>query len=102
MREMARKNDFLILLLIYSFAIFFAFAILRYLYVFLWYVSPNAEDQLVAVRVFLSAPMLIIFGILLIVKFKKHGVHRIFGVVFLLCGIAWAIEIIKTIIEEGA
>jgi hypothetical protein len=99
---MRRKNDFLILGLIYLAAAFFGFAILRYLYVFLWNMNPTAEDKLVGVRVFLSAPMLILFGIFLIAKFKQDIIHRIFGIVFLLSGIVWAIEIIRTIVEEAA
>src|SRR6218665_893718 len=99
---MKRKNDFLMLGLIYLAAVFFGFAILRYLYVFLWNVNPTAEDKLVGVRVFLSAPMLIFFGILLILKFKQDVIHRIFGIVFLLSGIAWAVAIIRTVIEEAA
>lgn len=50
---MTRKNKFFLLMLIYLAAGFFAFAILRYLYVFLWNVNPDAEDELVAIRVFL-------------------------------------------------
>lgn len=99
---MTKRNDVFILGLIYLAAAFFGFAILRYLYVFLWSVNPNAADKLVGVRVFFSAPMLILFGILLILKFKRDVVHRILGIVFLLSGIAWAIEIIRTIIEESA
>lgn len=64
--------------------------------------NPTAEDKFVGVRVFLSAPMLMLFGILLIAKFKRDIIHRIFGIVFLLSGIVWAIEIIRTIIEEAA
>ena len=99
---MAKRNDVFILALIYLAAAFFSFAILSYLYVFLWNVNPTAEDKLVGVRVFFSAPMLMIFGILLVTKFKQDVIHRIFGIVFLLSGIAWAIEIIRTIIEESA
>jgi hypothetical protein len=99
---MTRRNDFLMLGLIYLAATFFGFAIVRYLYVFLWDVNPTAKDILIAVRVFFSAPILIISGILLIVMFKEDLIHRIFGVVFLLSGIAWAIEIAGTIVEEAA
>lgn len=99
---MTRRNDVYILGLIYLAAAFFGFAILRYIYVFLWNENPTAEDKLVVVRVFLSAPMLMLFGILLITKFKEDMIHRFFGIVFLLSGIAWAIEIIRTIIEEAA
>jgi hypothetical protein len=99
---MTKRSDVFILGLIYLAAAFFGFAILRYLYIFLWNVNPTAEDKLVGVRVFFSAPMLIILGLLLITKFKGDVIHRIFGIVFLLSGIAWAIEIISTIIEESA
>jgi hypothetical protein len=64
--------------------------------------NPSAKDALVAVRVFLSAPMLMIFGILLIAIFKKDIVHRILGIVLFLSGAAWAIKIIVTFIEEAA
>ncbi|HEY0654130.1 MAG TPA: hypothetical protein VGD65_13420 [Chryseosolibacter sp.] len=99
---MIKRNDAYILGLIYLAAAFFGFAILRYLYVFLWNVNSTAEDKLVGIRVFLSAPMLILFGIFLIAKFKQDVIHRFFGIVFLLSGLAWAIVIIRTIIEEAA
>ena len=88
--------------LIYLAAAFFAFAIVRYFYVFWWTANPTVEDELVVVRVLFSAPMLIILGTLLIVKFRRGIVHRIFGILFVLSGIAWAVEIIQTLIEEAA
>ena len=70
------------------------------MYFFLWTTYPRGEDALVGVRVFLSAPMLAILGILLLVMFKNI-VHRCFGIIFSIGGIVWAIEIVKTVIEEG-
>lgn len=100
--RMTKRSDVFILGLIYLAAAFFGFAILRYLYVFSWNVNPTAEDKLVGVRFFFSAPMLMIFGLFLVTKFRRDVIHRIFGIVFLLSGITWAIEIVRTIIEESA
>jgi len=98
---MTKKNNLVLLVSIYLVAAFFAFAILRYFYVFVWTSYPRGEDALVTVRVIFSAPFLIALGILLLAKFKNR-VHRTFGLIFLAGGIVWAIEIAKTIIEEGA
>ncbi|HYI78906.1 MAG TPA: hypothetical protein VEW65_14900 [Chryseolinea sp.] len=99
---MRRRNEILLLGLIYSAAAFFAFAIVRYFYVFLWEEDLMAEDELVTVRVFLSGPMLIILGIFLMVRFKQLAIHRFFGILLLFCGIGWIFEIIKAAIEEAA
>lgn len=98
---MIRKNNFIVLGSIYSAGIFFLFAIVRYLFVFSWKSNSTASDELVMVRVFFSAPFLILLGLLLIVKFKER-VHRSFGIMFTIAGIAWAIEIIKAFLEEAA
>lgn len=99
---MIRKIDFFIIGFIYLASTFFGFAILRYYYVFIWNTNPGAEDTLAGVRVFFSAPMLMLFGIIIILKYWKIMIHRILGILFLLSGIAWAIEIIRTIMKEAA
>lgn len=98
---MTKRNILWLLVSVYLTAAFFSFAILRYLYFFVWTSYPRGEDALVIVRVIFSAPILVALGVLLLAKFK-NSIHRIFGVVFLIGGAVWAIEIIKAIFEEAA
>jgi len=90
-----------LLVAIYALATFFAFAILRYLVIFVWTQNPSGEDILVTTRVFFSAPVLILIGVLLLRKFKNL-IHRLFGTLFLIVGTIWAVEILKTFFEEAA
>lgn len=89
------------LVVLYSVAAFSMFAILRYVILFIGGLDPNAPDNFIMTRVFLSAPFLIIIGSVLFFKFKKWG-HKVAGVIFASTGLIWAILIIKTIIEEAA
>lgn len=95
------RNSTALLLLVYIVASFFMFAIVRYLFFFVWNLDPLAEDVLVTTRVFLSAPALILIGALLLLKYKNL-IHRLFGLLFLGSGIIWAFEIIRTFSEEAA
>ncbi len=98
---MTKKDNFILLFLIYALAACFLFAVLRYLVFFEWNMYPEAEDQFVEVRVFYSAPALAVLGTLLILIYKKNVVHRILGVMFLLASIAWAFAIVKAVMEEA-
>ncbi len=97
---MRRKNNAFVIGL-YALAAFFLFAILRYVFFFRLGFNPAADDAFVIIRVFFSGPILVLLGIFLSLKFH-HLVHRIFGICFLLIGIGWIIELIRTVIEEAA
>jgi hypothetical protein len=99
---MKKKNDLQVLLLTYSIATFFSFAILRYVLFFTFNLNPAAEDRFVVIRVFFSGPVLMAIGVVLRTKFKESGWHRLFGVLFMMGGVVWMALLIKTAIEETA
>ena len=98
---MMKINKAFVIGAIYIAAAFLTFAVFRYFYVVFWAEDFSAKDRLVMVRVFLTAPGLLVIGILLLIL-THEVIHRLFGIVFILLGVAWAIEIIQTFIEEAA
>ncbi len=70
------------------------FPILRYLYYFVITKHTFEYDKYVFERVFISAPVLIILGLVMIFKFGK--VNRIFGIIFIIIALGWSIIIFKS------
>lgn len=95
------KSRLFLLLVLYSVATFLMVAILRWVLFYLLEFNLYAPDALVLTRVFLSAPFLIIIGIILIAVYKRWW-HRVAGIVFTFSGFAWLITLIRTIILESA
>lgn len=99
MRAM-RKRTNIYLTAVYLFAGFALYVMFRYIILYVLRLNPSASDEFAFVRVFLSGPMLILLGLLLIVKFS--GVHRFIGSLFTLAGFLWLVYLAKTIFEEAA
>lgn len=97
---MIKRSDSIIILSVYLLAAFFAFAILRYVFLFTLQLDPSASDEFVLIRVCLSGPVLIILGLFLSIYFKGT-IHRTLGILFLLGGCAWILVLVKTAISEA-
>jgi hypothetical protein len=98
--NMPNRERSLLLLIIYLLAGIFLIPIIWYLLVFVWTTNPDAQDYFVAARVFLSAPMLIFLGTLLILVFQGR-VHRLFGAILLFIGILWILALLAALMEKA-
>jgi len=99
---MKTRNDLFLVALIYSMAAIFLFAILRYVTFYVLRFNPGADDRLIGIRVFFSGPGLVIIAIVIFIFKFNTTVHRVFGILFFLIGVAWLIFLIRTVIQEAA
>lgn len=102
MTETKRGNNGTILAIVYLTSVLVSFPILRYILYFTFDLNPDAKDELALLRVFLSGPVLVLVGGLLVIIEFKNVYHRVFGLMFMIGGLAWITVIIKTAIEEAA
>lgn len=102
MTETKRGNNGTILAIVYLAAVLVSFPILRYILYFTFDLNPDAKDEFAVVRVFLSGPMLVLIGGLLVMMEFKNVYHRVFGMMFMIAGLTWITVIIKTAIDEAA
>lgn len=100
-----KKKDFLPVLVIYIIAAIVIYPVLAQIIMYdLNFMVDKLPHSIfwVNVQVFLSAPLLIILGIVLYVKYDYKIMNKIFGVSFFLLGIYWLITILKTVAAEAA
>jgi len=99
MNKLELKKSFN-LVIIYALIILGGIPAARYLLIFEFGVFPNWKDTFVLFRVFMSAPILIIFGGLLFLKNNKLY-HRIIGLLVMITGVFWLFYVISGIINEA-
>jgi len=88
------------LVIIYMLEVLAFFPILRYILYFIVTKHSFHDDKYVFTRVFISVPILIILGLVLIFKYGK--INKIFGILFITIALLWSIILIKSFLAEGS